>query len=163
MGFPKSGEAGNLSCQGAPAKPWPGGEHHSTKRLTVCLGFVIFNHMVEQRTPDLDAIFHALADATRRAMLKRLAQGEVTVGELAAPHAMSLAAASKHIRVLEDSGLIRRTVRGRSHLCRLEAAPMHAGQEWIRHFERFWTERLDALEAILNEEDTTKGDHDETA
>lgn len=119
--------------------------------------------MVEQRTPELDAVFHALSDATRRAMLRRLTLGEVTVGDLAAPFPMSLAAASKHIRVLEDAGLIRRTVLGRSHLCRLEAAPMHAGQEWIRHFERFWTERLDALEAILNEEDNPKGDHDESA
>jgi DNA-binding transcriptional ArsR family regulator len=114
--------------------------------------------MVEHIHPDLDAIFHALSDATRRAMLRRLGQGEATVGDLAAPYPMSLAAASKHIRVLEDAGLIRRTIRGRSHLCRLEATPMHAGQEWIRHFERFWTERLDALEAILNEEDKSKGD-----
>jgi|SRR6478609_6083137 DNA-binding transcriptional ArsR family regulator len=119
----------------------------------------IFNHMVDH-SPDLDAIFHALSDATRRAMLRRLGQGEATVGDLAAPYPMSLAAASKHIRVLEDAGLIRRTIRGRSHLCRLEAMPMHAGQEWIRHFEHFWTERLDALEAILNEEDKAKGDQD---
>jgi DNA-binding transcriptional ArsR family regulator len=119
--------------------------------------------MVEQRSPDLDAVFHALSDATRRAMLRQLARGAVTVGALAEPHPMSLAAASKHIRVLEDAGLIRRTVQGRNHLCRLEAAPMHAGQEWIRHFERFWTERLDALEAILNAEDNQKGDHDDKA
>ncbi len=119
----------------------------------------IFNHMVDH-SPDLDAIFHALSDATRRAMLRQLGQGEATVGDLAAPYPMSLAAASKHIRVLEDAGLIRRTIRGRSHLCRLEAMPMHAGQEWIRHFEHFWTERLDALEAILNEEDKAKGDQD---
>jgi DNA-binding transcriptional ArsR family regulator len=119
--------------------------------------------MVEQRSLDLDTVFHALSDATRRGMLRRLATGEATVGDLAAPYPMSLAAASKHIRVLEEAGLIRRTVRGRSHLCRLEAAPMHAGQEWIRHFERFWTERLDALEAILAEDDNPKGDHDENA
>src|SRR3954467_11465661 len=68
--------------------------------------------MVEQNSPDLDAIFHALSDATRRAMLRRLAGGEVTVGDLATPHPMSLAAASKHIRVLEEAGLVRRTVRG---------------------------------------------------
>lgn len=96
-------------------------------------------------------------------MLRQLARGETTVGDLATPYPMSLAAASKHIRVLEDAGLVRRTVRGRSHFCRLEAAPMHAGQEWIRHFEGFWTERLDALEAILNEEDNPKGDHDDKA
>jgi len=136
---------------------------HSTNRLTIVAYVAKLNRMVEQRTPDLDAIFHALSDATRRAMLRQLARGETTVGELATPHPMSLAAASKHIRVLEDAGLVRRTVRGRSHFCRLEAAPMHAGQEWIRHFERFWTERLDALEAILNEEDNPKGDHDDKA
>jgi DNA-binding transcriptional ArsR family regulator len=116
--------------------------------------------MVEQHAPELDTVFHALSDATRRAMLQRLARGEATVGDLAAPHPMSLAAASKHIRVLEEAGLVRRTVRGRSHVCRLEAAPMHAGQEWIRHFERFWTERLDALEALLAEDDAPTGDHD---
>lgn len=116
--------------------------------------------MVEQNAPALDAVFHALSDTTRRAMLRRLTAGEATVGDLAEPFPMSLAAASKHIRVLEDAGLIRRTVQGRSHICRLEAAPMHAGQEWISHFQRFWSERLDALEAILNAEDQHKGDHD---
>jgi DNA-binding transcriptional ArsR family regulator len=116
--------------------------------------------MVERRSPELDAVFHALSDGTRRGMLQRLSRGEATVGDLAAPHPMSLAAASKHIRVLEEAGLIRRTVKGRSHVCRLEAAPMHAGQEWIRHFERFWTERLDALEALLAEDDAPKGDTD---
>jgi DNA-binding transcriptional ArsR family regulator len=109
--------------------------------------------MVEERDTRLDAVFHALADPTRRAMLRQLASGERTVGDLAAPHPMSLAAASKHVRVLEDAGLVRREIRGRIHLCRLDPRPMHAGQEWIRHFERFWTERLDALEAILEAED----------
>src|SRR3954467_5635496 len=108
--------------------------------------------MVEQNSPDLDAIFHALSDATRRAMLRRLAGGEVTVGDLATPHPMSLAAASKHIRVLEEAALVRRTVRGRSHFCRLEAAPMHAGQECILHFERFWTGRLPVRPAIRVQE-----------
>jgi DNA-binding transcriptional ArsR family regulator len=140
-----------------------GARIYSTDRLTIIRGSFIFNYMVEQRTVDLDAVFHALSDPTRRAMLYRLVQGEATVGDLAAPYRMSLAAASKHIRVLEGAGLIRRTVRGRSHLCRLDATAMHAGQEWIRHFERFWTERLDALEAILNEEDDLKGEHDDEA
>ncbi|ESQ87792.1 transcriptional regulator [Asticcacaulis sp. AC460] len=107
--------------------------------------------MVEQLP--LDAVFHALSDGTRRAMLRQLTTGERTVGDLAAPYPMSLAAASKHIRVLEDAGLVRREIKGRSHICRLEAAPMHAGQEWIRHFERFWTQRLDVLEALLIEDD----------
>jgi DNA-binding transcriptional ArsR family regulator len=108
--------------------------------------------MVEYHAP-LDAVFHALSDGTRRAMLRQLSAGERTVGDLAAPYPMSLAAASKHIRVLEEAGLVRREIKGRSHICRLEAAPMHAGQEWIRHFERFWTQRLDVLEALLIEED----------
>jgi DNA-binding transcriptional ArsR family regulator len=109
--------------------------------------------MVEERIPDLDGVFHALSDGTRRAMLRRLAAGEASVGDLAAPYPMSLAAASKHIRVLEEAGLVRREVRGRTHVCRLEASPMHAGQEWIRHFEKFWTERLDELERVLAAED----------
>lgn len=86
-------------------------------------------------------------------MLRRLAAGESTVGELAAPFAMSLAAASKHIKVLERAGLVQRTVQGRVHVCRLDARPMHGGMEWIRHYEKFWNERLDALEAALAAED----------
>ncbi|MBF6024645.1 ArsR/SmtB family transcription factor [Lysobacter niastensis] len=101
----------------------------------------------------LDAVFRALADPTRRAMLNDLAGGERSVGELAAPFQMSLAAASKHIKVLEGAGLIRRDVQGRTHVCRLDARPMHAGLEWIRHYERFWNQRLDALEALLQAED----------
>lgn len=109
--------------------------------------------MVEDKSVRLDAVFHALSDATRRAMLRRLAAGESTVGELAAPFAMSLAAASKHIKVLERAGLVQRTVQGRVHVCRLDARPMHGGMEWIRHYEKFWNERLDALEAALAAED----------
>lgn len=99
----------------------------------------------------LDAVFGALSDRTRRDMLRRLAAREHTVGELAAPFDMSLAAASKHIRVLENAGLVRRTVQGRSHLCRLHAQPLHAGLEWLRHCERFWNQSPDALEAALRE------------
>jgi len=76
--------------------------------------------MVELAAPDLDSVFHALGDATRRRMLCDLAGGERTVSQLAEPHAMSLAAASKHIKALERAGLIHREVRGRTHLCRLE-------------------------------------------
>jgi DNA-binding transcriptional ArsR family regulator len=114
----------------------------------------MFNHMVDKRAPaDLDDVFHALADPTRRAMLQALAGGPRKVGELAAPFAISLAAASKHIQVLERAGLLRRDVQGRSHVCSLDAAPMHAGVEWLRHYERFWSGRLDALEALLRVED----------
>jgi DNA-binding transcriptional ArsR family regulator len=109
-----------------------------------------FNHMVEQHSSaDLDAVFKALADPTRRDMLQRLAGEALSVSELAAPLDMSLAAASKHIQVLERAGLVRRTVQGRTHTCRLEAEPLHAGMEWLRHYERFWTERLDTLERLV--------------
>ena len=86
-------------------------------------------------------------------MLRELAQGERTVGQLAAPFAISLAAASKHIKVLEQAGLIRREVRGRTHLCRLEPGPLASAHEWLSFYERFWTERLDVLERLLRQED----------
>lgn len=105
--------------------------------------------MVEQNSPDLDAVFKALADPTRRAMLQRLADQALSVSELAEPLDMSLAAASKHIQVLERAGLVQRTVNGRTHTCRLDAGPMHAGMEWLRHYERFWTERVDTLERLV--------------
>lgn len=97
----------------------------------------------------MDAIFGALAHGARRAMLDRLAAEEHTVGELAAPLSMSLAAASKHVKVLEQAGLLRRTVLGRTHLCRLEPAPLVAATAWLRAYERHWNERLDALEAVV--------------
>jgi DNA-binding transcriptional ArsR family regulator len=108
--------------------------------------------MVEDKPEMLDAVFHALADPTRRAMLRRLAEGQQSVGELAAPYDMSLAAASKHIKVLERAGLVRRTVRGRTHLCSLDAQPMYGGLEWMRHYEQFWNRRLDDLEEALRAE-----------
>lgn len=110
--------------------------------------------MVDQDSPILDAVFHALGDVTRRRMLRELANGEQTVGQLARPFAISLAAASKHIKALESAGLIRREVRGRTHLCRLEAKPLANASEWLSHYERFWTTRLDELERLLREEDT---------
>ena len=110
----------------------------------------MFNHMVED---SLDTVFHALADPTRRAMLRDLAERARSVGELAAPHAISLAAASKHIQVLERAGLIDRQVQGRTHLCRLDPGPLHAGAEWIAHYTRFWNDRLDALQSALEAED----------
>ena len=112
--------------------------------------------MVELQTPQMNSVFHALGDATRRQMLRDLASGERTVSELASPFAMSLAAASKHIRVLEGAGLIRREVRGRTHLCRLEPAPLASAHEWLSYYEGFWTLRLDRLEELLLEEDADK-------
>ena len=112
--------------------------------------------MVERSTARLDAVFGALADPTRRAMLRDLARQPRTIGELAAPFDISLAGASKHIQVLERAGLIQREVQGRVHLCRLDARPLHAGAEWIRHYERFWTQKLDVLEALLKAGDAAR-------
>ena len=112
--------------------------------------------MVDKSHERLNAVFHALADPTRRAMLSELADGPQTVSELAAPFAISLAGASKHIQVLQRAGLIEREVQGRVHTCRLDPGPLHEGVEWMRHYERFWTQRLDGLEALLKAEDAAK-------
>ena len=112
--------------------------------------------MVELDSPKLDNIFHALSDSTRRQMLRELTQGERTVSELAGPFAMSLAAASKHIKALESAGLVRRDVRGRTHHVRLNPAELAGAFEWLKYYERFWTDRLDVLERLLREEDLRK-------
>ena len=109
--------------------------------------------MVELQAPQLNSIFHSLGDATRRRMLRELADGERTVGQLAEPFAISLAAASKHIKVLENAGLIRREVRGRTHLCRLDPGPLANAHQWLSFYERFWTDRLDVLERLLRKGD----------
>jgi DNA-binding transcriptional ArsR family regulator len=117
--------------------------------------------MVELDSPRLDVIFHALSDDTRRRMLHALALGERTVGELAQPFAITLAGASKHIKVLESAGLIRREIRGRTHICRLEPGPLASADEWLRSYERFWTDRLGELDRLLRHDDqrkTSKGD-----
>lgn len=86
-------------------------------------------------------------------MLRELALGERTVGQLAEPFDMSLAAASKHVKALETAGLIRREVRGRTHVCHLAPGPLASAHQWLGFYERFWTDRLDALERRLREED----------
>lgn len=112
--------------------------------------------MVELQQPArLDAVFHALGDATRRHMLRDLASGQRSVGELAAPFDMSLAAASKHIKALEKAGLVRRTIQGRTHICRLEPRPLEDAHEWIAFYERFWSARLDVLEGLLRQDDNS--------
>ncbi len=88
-------------------------------------------------------------------MLHSLASGERNISELAAPFDISFVAVSKHVRVLEAAGLVRRRVEGRSHVCRIEPAALASAAEWLRFYERFWTERLDALEALLKAEDLT--------
>ncbi len=112
--------------------------------------------MVELLAPQLDSVFHALGDPTRRRMLRQLAGGERTVSQLAEPFSISLAAASKHIKALESAGLIRREVRGRTHLCRLDPGPLAGAHEWLSFYERFWTDRLDQLERLLREEAASK-------
>ena len=114
--------------------------------------------MVELQTPQLDTIFHALGDATRRQMLRELAGGERTVSALAAPFEMSLAAASKHIKALEGAGLIRREVRGRTHVCRLDPGPLASANDWLSYYERFWTQSLDKLDALLRAEKQPQSD-----
>lgn len=109
--------------------------------------------MVEQTDTILDTIFHALGDRTRRQMLFDLSQGARSVGELAEPHAMSLAAASKHVKVLEGAGLVRREIRGRTHLCHLDPGPLSGAHRWLSTYEHFWTGRLDVLERLLQAED----------
>ena len=105
--------------------------------------------MVEYNAPALDRVFHALADPTRRAMLRQLADGEHSVGELARPFDMSFAAAAKHVKVLEEAGLLSRTIEGRTHRCRIEAGPLAEADRWIAYYQRFWTARLDDLETAL--------------
>ncbi|CAN5523894.1 metalloregulator ArsR/SmtB family transcription factor [soil metagenome] len=109
--------------------------------------------MVELATQQLDSIFHALGDGTRRLMLRALVRGERTVSQLAEPFSMSLAAASKHIKALENAGLIMREVRGRTHVCRINPGPLASAYEWLSFYEGFWNSRLDVLEQLLRAED----------
>ncbi len=122
----------------------------------------MFNLMVELHTPPgaaappppdaarLDALFHALADGTRRGMLQRLAGGgRYSISELAAPQAMTFAAVSKHVKALERAGLVRREVQGRTHYCRLEPTAMQQAEAWIARQRAIWEGRLDRMEAYL--------------
>ncbi len=99
----------------------------------------------------LDATFHALAHPTRRAMLALLAKGERTVGELAAPFDVSLAASSKHVQVLERARLVRRRVVGRTHTCRLDPKPLKQALEWTESFRALWEPNFQRLDALLEE------------
>ncbi|MDH3739727.1 MAG: metalloregulator ArsR/SmtB family transcription factor [Alphaproteobacteria bacterium] len=101
----------------------------------------------------LDRTFAALADPTRRAILSRLALGEANVGELAEPFSISLPAISKHLRVLEDAGLLVRRKEGRTHHCQLRADPLGDAADWIEEARRFWGDRLDALAEFLEQPD----------
>lgn len=105
--------------------------------------------MVNNSSTSLDAIFSALSDPTRREMLARLSRQQMSVSELAQPFNMSKPAITKHLKVLENAGLLTRTIDGRIHHCRLSAAPLSEAADWLAFYEHFWQQKLDALEGFL--------------
>lgn len=115
----------------------------------------MLNWMVEHQSDDLDldAIFHALAHPIRRATLEQLADGPKNVSELAEPHDVSLAAVSKHLRVLEDAGLLDVEEDGRVRRCHLDAAPLSEAFGWLTRYRVFWEDRFDALADHLEDDD----------
>jgi DNA-binding transcriptional ArsR family regulator len=108
------------------------------------------------RPAALDMAFVALADPTRRAIVERLARSPTRVTDVAEPFRMSLNAVSKHVKVLERAGLVRRLRRGREHLLVLEPAPLRDVARWAERWERFWNDRLDRLEDFLEAEKAEK-------
>jgi DNA-binding transcriptional ArsR family regulator len=102
--------------------------------------------MVKAEPSSLDAVFSALGDPTRRAILMRLEGGEASVGELARPFAISPPAVSRHLRVLEEAGLLSRRREGRVQRCELKPEPMRDAVEWIGRYGRFWEHELDSLD-----------------
>jgi DNA-binding transcriptional ArsR family regulator len=117
-----------------------------------------FNHVVEDLA-GVDAVFHALSHPTRRDMLARLRRSDLTVGQLAGPLPVSLAAASKHVAVLERAGLVSRTVQGRNHVCRLTPGPLASAAAWLETYETYWNQRLDGLEQVLLDGSGAADDH----
>ena len=114
-------------------------------------------------TDTLDRTFAALADPTRRAILARLASGQASVTELAAPFTMSLPAVSKHLKVLERAGLVARGRRAQWRPAQLQAEPLHEVADWLADYRRFWEERLDRFDEYLRELQATEPDRDEHA
>jgi DNA-binding transcriptional ArsR family regulator len=111
--------------------------------------------MFQQTRPaELDAIFGALADASRRSILSRLTAGETTVSELARPLDMSMPAVLKHLRVLENVGLVRSQKNGRVKRCQLEPARLQAANDWLEQMSRFWNAQLDRLSGYLDRHDS---------
>ena len=107
--------------------------------------------MGEYSAATLDRVFSAVADPTRRAILARLATSDARVTDVAGAFPISLNSTSKHIRVLEGAGLVRRQVRGREHILSLDAAPLAAAEAWIEHYRRFWSDQLAALDAFVTD------------
>ena len=104
----------------------------------------------------MDAVFAALSDRTRRGMIRRLSRGPATVGELGSPYAISKPAVTKHLKVLERAGLVRREKDGRVHHCTLEPEPMREAEAWIERYRAFWEGSLDALAGFVEETPTTE-------
>ncbi|MGA2248151.1 MAG: metalloregulator ArsR/SmtB family transcription factor [Verrucomicrobiota bacterium] len=115
--------------------------------------------MVKCSSRLLNRTFAALADPTRRRLLESLAQGDRCVTDLARPYAMSLPAISKHLRVLENAGLVRRRRCGRVHRLKLEAAPMKQASQWMDEYRQFWEQRLDRLDEYLSELQSKENKH----
>lgn len=105
--------------------------------------------MGEYPAGTLDRVFSAVSDSTRRAILARLADSDARVTDVARAFPISLNSTSKHIRVLEGAGLVRRTVRGREHILSLDAAPLADVADWIEHYHRFWSDQLASLDAFV--------------
>jgi DNA-binding transcriptional ArsR family regulator len=105
--------------------------------------------MVNSNTARLDSIFHALSDPTRRAILRDISRRDKTVGEIAMPYRMSLAAVSKHLKVLETAELVARERRGNFQIVRLNARNLKPAEEWLAYYETFWNRQLDALQTYL--------------
>ena len=112
--------------------------------------------MVEPKDDVLDRTFAALSDPTRRRILARLRTSEATISDLAGPFDMSFNAVSKHVKALEQAGLVRRRVQGREHYCALEPAPLRRATSWLDEYRVFWDERLDALDAFLHRKRAAK-------
>jgi len=108
--------------------------------------------MVKSNAARLDSIFHALSDSTRRSILRDVAARDKTVGEVAKPYSMSLAAVSKHLNVLESAELIARERRGSFQIVRLKARNLRPAEEWLAWYEKFWSRQLDALQTYLEGE-----------
>src|SRR5580692_9282702 len=102
--------------------------------------------MVKSNAARLDSVFHALSDSTRRSILRDITAREKTVGEIARPYAMSLAAVSKHLKVLESAELIARERRGSFQIVRLKPSALKPAEQWLAYYEKFWNTQLDALE-----------------
>jgi DNA-binding transcriptional ArsR family regulator len=115
-----------------------------------CISFgLVFNRMVKSSAARLDSIFHALADPTRRRILRDVAGGEKTVGEVARPFSLTLAAVSKHLNVLEEAELIARERQGSFQIVRLNAKKMKPATDWLAYYERFWNEQLNSMVKFL--------------